>query len=892
MKFDEWGGRRTVARALRFCVCLCIVMGGVRLGWAQAPGEEVPTVGDAAVAPTPAPEAAVPPTATPPAETVPATASPATTSTPPPVSAPASPPAAGAAGEVPKLETAGAVTTPEVKPEELVYLNVQDGEIRDIVKQISKATGRNFILDDKLRGRKITILSERAMTKGELYQTFLSALNVAGFTVVEGPGGVYKIVALNEAKNFPIPTHVDTIPITDNFITRLVTLNNVGAAEMMRAVRDMVSRGGAVNVYPQTNTLIITDSGHNIDRLMKIIKELDQEGPQQVMEIIPIHNAAAKDVAAMVNQLFEQLKTEEQRPKPGEPVDIAEVSKLIPDERTNAIVVLASKRALEQVRQIIAKLDRKLEGMQEGRIHVYYLKHAKAKDLASTLSTLTAGAKTAAAAAPAAGGKPATAGQPILAEFEGEIKITADETINALIITATYKDYKSLIDRVISKLDKQRRQVYLEAAIMELRITNELRYGVSGHGGAGGSLLGFGQSFGAVQGLQGSLLAGPGAAPALLGGLISQQTVNINTISATGATQTVSIPAFSAFLDALSSTGDVNIVSTPNLLTLDNEEATIEVQSEEPIPGPQTVTATAVAQITPVTYEKAGLSMKIKPQIGYGDSITLKIEQELSTFGDRDPVLNAPTKVRRKATTNVLCQDGQTIVIGGLMEDQISNNKRKIPILGDIPLLGFFFSQTRKDANKSNLLIFVTPHIVKDSTDFNEILKRKIEERNRFVEHNYGKRQQEVIRSSIRSHREDLLEFKEEGMGAGPRHVGPAKTIVPPGGSPPQASTQPIYLPPAPQGFPLTAPSPIITAPPVVTPASPAPPPAWFPSGKTSAASSTSQPIIEQTVIPPASATSTTSSAGKSQSPAAPSTGTITIPPAPGTRKNGLKLGY
>ncbi len=845
---------------------------------------------------------------------------------------PAGDEAPGAAG-VPAVEGAPAVdgaapADPAVPvappPEELVYLNVQDGEIRDIVKQISKATGRNFILDDKLRGRKITILSERPMTKGELYQTFLSALNVAGYTVVEGPGGVFKIVALNEAKNYPIPTHVDTVPITDNFITRLVTLNNVGAAEMMRAVRDMVSRGGAVSVYPQTNTLIITDAGTNIDRLMKIIKELDQEGPQQVMEIIPVHNAAAKDVAAMVNQLFEQQKAEAQRPKPGEPVDIEEVSKLIPDERTNAIVVLASKRALEQVRQIIAKLDRRIEGTQEGRIHVYYLKHAKAKDLATTLSTLTQGAK--AAVAPGAKPAPGKPAEPILADFEGEIKITADESINALIITATYKDYKSLIDRVISKLDVRRRQVYLEAAVMELRIRNTLDYGASGHGGAGGSILGFGQSFGAIQGLQGSMLAGPGAAPALLGGLISQQTVNINTISSTGSTQSVSIPAFSAFMEALATSGDVNIVSTPNLLTLDNEEATIEVQSEEPIPGPQTVNQTGIASITPVTYEKAGLNMKIKPQIGYGDVVNLKIEQELSTFGAKDPDLKAPTKIKRKVTTNVLCQDGQTIVIGGLMEDQLSNTKRKIPILGDIPLLGFFFSKTAKNSDKSNLLIFITPHIVKDSTDFNEILKRKIEDRNRFVEQNYGKRQQEVIRSSIRHHREDLLEFKEDGESTGgTMQFGPTKTIVPPGGSLPQATTQPIYTPPLGSLPPSAMPPAVITAPPITSVGSPAslPPmipagevkasskdqpvaaPSWLPTSKSTAASittssiptttvttalpssvsSASQPIIEQTILPPASAVS------KSVEKATTG-GTITIPPAPGTRKNGLKLGY
>jgi general secretion pathway protein D len=804
-------------------------------------------------------------------------------------------------------DTAADSAAPEQPPaEEMVYLNVQDGDIRDIIKQVSKATGRNFIIDDKLRGRKLTILSERKMTKGELFQTFLSALNVAGYTVVEGPGGVFKVVGLQEAKKHPIPTHVDTIPISDAFITRLITLTNVGAADMMRAIRDMISRGGGVQVYLPTNTLILTDSGSNIDRLMKIIKELDQEGPQQVMEVIPVHFASAKEVANMVNQLFQQQKSGKSANKPGEPVDLDEVSKMIPDDRINSIVVLASKRAMLQVREIIRKLDRRLTGDQEGRIHVYYLKHAQAKEMATTLSSLTQGAGKAKAGAAAA----------VLADFGGEIKITADESTNSLIITASFKDYKTLISRVVSKLDVRRPQVYLEAAIMELRITNDRSYGTSGHGGFGGSLLGFGQTFGAIQGLQGSVLSGPTSGPALLGGIISQSTVNINTVNpATGDSKAVSIPAFSAFLQALSTYGDVNIISTPNLLTLDNEEASINVEREVPIPGPQTIGAAAVASITPVTYETAGLKLKIKPQIGFGETITLKIEQELSTFGERDPVLNAPTKVKRNVSTNVLCKDGQTVVIGGLMEDQIENTKRKIPILGDIPLLGFFFSQTSKRTNKSNLLIFLTPHIVKDSTDFQEILQRKVSERNKFVEHNYGKRQQEIIRASIKSHRKDLLEFKDGQLTPAPMRTPTPGMLLPPQATPPQAGLQTIPM------------TPVITAPPIsLAPAKGGKAPVWVPSASSapsSGVSSTTQPIIEESVIssattpapsapatdiPPTSSVTddvrwkkTLKKQAESAAAKATSAGTIaplvpeptiTIPPAPGSRKNGLKLGY
>ncbi|MBI2341886.1 MAG: hypothetical protein HYU98_04055, partial [Deltaproteobacteria bacterium] len=368
---------------------------------------------------------------------------------------------------------AEAETTPA---EELVYLNVQDADIKDVIKQISKATGRNFIIDDKIKG-KITIISERPMTREEAYQTFLSALEVAGYTIVKGPAGVIKIVPLKDATRSPIPTHVDSTPVTDMFITRLIPLQNISAVEMSNAIKPLISAEANLFAYPATNTLIITDSGTNIDRLMKIIKELDQEGPQQVMEIIPVNNASARDVAQMVDQLFEQQKAaggaKPAVKKAGELEEMAEVSKIIPDERTNSIIVLASRRAIDKVKSIIQKLDRKMEEGQEGKIHVYYLKHAKAKEMAETLSTLTAGAG--AAKKDAKGGG---AAGPVLAEFEGGMKITADEATNSLVITATAKDYQTLIDKVVSKLDIPRSQVYLEAVVMALTVKKNKSYGL------------------------------------------------------------------------------------------------------------------------------------------------------------------------------------------------------------------------------------------------------------------------------------------------------------------------------------------------------------------------------------------------------------------------------
>lgn len=635
---------------------------------------------------------------------------------------------------------------------------MQDADIRDIIKQISLATDRNFILDDNVKG-KITIISPKPMTKDEAYQTFLSALAVTGFTTVKGPAGVIKIVRLKDSVQYPIPTHVDSTPYTDSYVTRLIQLSNIGSVDMMNAIKALVSKDGNIYAYPSTNTLILTDSGTNIDRLMKIIKELDQEGPQQVLEIIPVRNALARDVAQTLTTLFKQEKQKAQA-KPGELEELDEVSNILADERTNSIIVLASKRAIEKVRGIIGRLDAKVASGQEGKIHVYYLKYAKAKQMAETLSTLTSGTGQKPAAAGAA-----ASGAPKVAEFEGGIKVTADETTNSLIVTASAKDFQTLIERVVAKLDVPRRQVYIEAVIMELELTKTKKYGVAGDGGGGKGAIGFGQTFGAATQVGAAALGGGAllGAGGLFGGLISSRTVNLTVIDGTGTSKTVAVPAFSAFLTAIQTYGDVNIVSTPNILTVDNEEALIEIKRDLPIPSATPASATSATLTQSFTFKEAGLTLKVTPQISANNSVLLKVDEELSNFGAPEVFNNQkiPTSKKRHIKTATVVADGQTVVLGGLMEDEIGNSQSKVPLLGDIPLLGFLFRQTEKTMKKNNLLIFLTPHIMNDATDFNRILQAKIEQRNQFIEANYGRKQREIIKNTIRTHREDLLEFKQ-----------------------------------------------------------------------------------------------------------------------------------
>lgn len=683
----------------------------------------------------------------------------------------------------------------QAKPEggeltdDLIYLNIQDQELKDVIRQISKALSKNFIIDDKVKG-KVTILSEKKMTKEEAYQAFLSALEVVGFTTVTGPGGLIKIVPLKEAIKSPIPIHVDTTPYTDSFVTRLIQLKNISALEISTVIKELISKEGNMFAYPKTNTLIITDSGTNIDRLMKIIKELDQGGPQEGLEIIPIHYADAKKIVANIQDLFEVGKVTAAgggKGKAAEQQDIQEVRKIIADERTNSIIVYASKRGIEKIREVVAKLDSPVDIGDTSTVHVYYLKYAKAKEIVGTLTGVTQDVKSAVKQDAAKGGAPAggdkqavasSAGGTSMAQLDGVGSIRADETTNSLIIMASAKAYKMLLDELVSKLDVPRKQVYLEAIVMELAVSKDRNIGVSGYAGGGGnSFMGFGNTGGTLN----NMIMNPSSMfglPGLLGGLLSRDMVSVDVPKSGGGSTNISIPAFAAFLTLLQSNTQSNIVSTPNILTLDNQEASIEVTNTIYAKKMTTSGTTGFATTEPTPLE-SGLTLKITPQISEGDMVQMKIENKLSNF-TAPPASDtgAAPQTKRAISTTVIAKDGQTVVLGGLMNDSGQTQKTKIPILGDIPIIGFFFRQTQTLGQKSNLLVFITPHILRNPTDFAEINEQKIGQRNKFIDQNFGKRQQREIRDAIAIHRADLLEFTMPIDGSGSSSNGGGSTSV------------------------------------------------------------------------------------------------------------------
>ncbi len=511
-------------------------------------------------------------------------------------------------------------------------------------------------------------------------------------------------------------------------------------------------------------------------RLERVVEQLDSRSSSDQVQIIQIQYATAQEIADKVQKLFE-TKT----PRPGQrPGNIAAMpmppgtsaggqpppgtvgaadtggpstlSQLIPDERTNKLIIIASPAAMDRINALIREIDIPISG-GEGKINVYYLENANAEDVAGTLQSLAQGTANRPKAPPGgAAGKGTTAAE----LFAGEVKVSADKPTNSLVIIANQNDFRSLV-RVIEKLDIQRKQVFIEAVIMEVNLDRNSDVGVNLHSGiplkdGNGNVL---------PALIGTNTGKAGPAPSMslaslasFGGFLAGiQGPVIPELQKLG----INIPSFGVILTALQSTNDVNVLSTPHLLTTDNEDAEITVGQNVPfqsgfsasplgglssIPGlpPGIGQALGGGGGTPfgsITRTNVDLKLTVKPQINESDFVRMVIQEHIEEIASIDPVLG-PTTSKRSAKTTVIAKDQETIVIGGIMQDRTLESATKVPLLGDIPLLGHLFRSSSKKKVKTNLLLFLTPYIIRDSSDFRRIFERKMKERQQFVEQFYG----------------------------------------------------------------------------------------------------------------------------------------------------------
>ena len=600
---------------------------------------------------------------------------------------------------------------------ESVTLKFKEADIKAVINSVAEITGKNFIVDPRVKG-KVTVISSRPMNSRQIYQVFLSILDVHGYTAVPA-GKTIKILPDADAKHSSIPARTDGKGGKgDEAVTQVIEVEHVAAAQLVPILRPLVPPQGHLAAYPQSNMLIVSDRASNIERLLKIIARIDQPTSGEI-EIIRLEYAAAGDLVRVLTSLQQQSGAAAQKGS-------AERPTLVADERTNSILIGGDRSMRLQLRAIISHLDTPAE--VEGDTHVIYLRYAKAKDLVPVLTGVADTAKN--VALKSGSGAGAAAKAPVRAPVQrggGQnplLNIQADESSNALVITAPPGLYRSL-EAVIRQLDVRRAQVMVEAIIAEVSSEREAQLGVQWIlDGSGGDdpigVINFGSK--PISGVAASIAASNA------GSSLASDPFGAGTSIAVGRFNDPSFN-FASLINALEGDGKTNVLSTPSLVTLDNEEADIFIGQEVSIPsGSFSSTGTGSTPTNPfTTFDRVpvGISLKVKPQINEGDTIRLDIEQSTdSIFAGSAGQGNVVTSERR-FNTSVMVDDGKMLVLGGLIRDDLVENDQKVPLLGDIPLLGALFRSKTVKKVKTNLMVFLKPQILRDERDGTKLTNSK-----------------------------------------------------------------------------------------------------------------------------------------------------------------------
>lgn len=597
---------------------------------------------------------------------------------------------------------------PATAEDDQVSLNFVNADIEEVIKAISHITQRNFLVDPRVKGT-INIVSSTPIPAPLAYDTLLSALRLQGFSAVESKG-VTKVMPEADAKLY-ISSATDRQSSGDKLVTRVFMLHHESAAQLVPVLRPLIAPNNVIVAYPNNNALVVTDYAGNLKRIEQILATIDQ--PQSSAPvIIPVKYAAVMDLAQTINRLMQDgavLGT-------GSP-DASQRFTLLADTRTNSLLLRTESSArVQRVRELVEKLD--VPTGAPGNIHVVYLKNAEASKLAQTLRSVLSGDTTAIASGAAPGAAPSAA---VTALPSGGGMIQADVASNALIITASDAVYNNLRS-VIEMLDVRRAQVFVEALIAEVTTDKAAEFGIqwqdlNGINRAGASVIG-GTNFGG---------AGGGVAAGVAGGNIIGAAANIGTVGQglnIGIVKgTTTLPGLGTVVNLgmlariLENDANANILSTPNLLTLDNEEAKIIIGQNVPfITGSYAQTggnANTASPFQTIERKDVGLTLRIKPQISQGGAVKLQVYQEVSSVQNLNNAAGVITN-KRSVESNVLVDEGQIIVLGGLIQDSVSDGQDKVPVLGDVPLLGNLFRHETRRRTKTNLMVFIRPYVLRD----------------------------------------------------------------------------------------------------------------------------------------------------------------------------------
>jgi general secretion pathway protein D len=617
---------------------------------------------------------------------------------------------------------------PQVGTDGKVRIHFEDVDLPVFVNFISKITGRNFVFSEKITGT-VTIISPEPVTIEQAFAVFQSVLNTRGLTTIDD-GVVARVVPLKEARNSGGPV-IGRDPGATGYATRLIPLDYVGVEEAAGALQALISRDGSLTPYAATNTLIVSDTITNLDRVAAVVKAIDTPRHEQTVEVIPLLHADSGTMAEQVTAILQQETATRSAPAKEKGSQAVETKssragvRIVPDARTNSLIAMGTALDLKHVRELVSGLDNPLRAGDE-RLHVYHARYADALQLAEVVGTMVGSRQQRlTAAAPTKGGRDDAAARSVAAPttgtapgFEEEVVISADASTNSVLVNSSVQDYRT-IESLLIGLDVERPQVFVECIIAEVALNKSEQLGFEWQlgGDVGNATL-----------LSRSNLASLGAAfvnPASLGGLILAAASD-KTIELPDGTE---IPAQAALFTALANDQDIEILSAPTLLTLDNQKAQILVGENVPFITGQGVDISNVENVfTTVERQDVGIKLTVTPQVAEGDVVVLDVEQEVSRVIDQ-PSLDAntvgPTTSKRSASTVVSVADGRTAVIGGLISNAVTDNASKVPILGDIPFIGRLFRANAVRDDKVNLIIFLTPHVIRSRTDLANVSSQR-----------------------------------------------------------------------------------------------------------------------------------------------------------------------
>ncbi|WP_420465313.1 type II secretion system secretin GspD [Panacagrimonas sp.] len=692
-----------------------------------------------------------------------------------------------------------------------VTLNLKDADITTLIQTVSEVTGRNFIVDPRVKG-KVTVISSSPMNSSGLYETFLAVLQVQGFAAIPS-GDTVKIVPETNARQDGGSYSSGGAGLAiDEVVTHVYAIQNVSAAQLVPILRPLVPQWGHLAAYAPSNMLIISDRAANVQRLERLIRQIDQSGDRGI-EIVRLEHATASEVVRVLTSLNQGDKQGQQDPTQ-RPVAV------IADERSNAVLIAGDRAERQKLLEIVGQID--IPVGEDGATQVVYLRYASAENLAPILEGYAQQVnQTAPGAAPAGGAQAANANR---GGGSGDVRVLADPDTNAIIITAPPKTMRQVRD-VIAQLDIRRAQVLVEGIIAEVSASRSSSLGIDWAVFNGERIAAAGildpATLGAVQGLGQLGSTGTGTSSSANSDLAALGLLG-NGINIAGGRFGGSGTSFAILLKAIKGDGDSNVLSTPTLVTMDNEEAEISVGQEVPfLTGSFSNTgATGGSQLNPfqtIERKDVGLTLGITPQINEGNSIKLELNLEVSSLapGSGGGAVDLVTN-KRTLTNTVSVEDGQVLVLGGLIDDNYNDTQRGVPFLSDIPLIGSLFRFRSVNKDKRNLMIFIKPAILRRAADGDYYSRRKYEDL-RTLQHSsgagkripliggerilldpydaYAARDEQARIKRQAAAAEDAARAKPDGDDPRPAVLDAPRT--PPGGGSTAPPDEPVPLPPA-----------------------------------------------------------------------------------------------